>query len=284
MRIRHQWTLVLAAGLLAAASGAALAQEAAQPKPDAAQPKLDAAQPNPLLNRRGWEAGGQISSYRYEEPNFMKLTGGRIGGVGAYTFTHPSRVYTRIDLRASFGLLEYESVGSGTKDDVPDFITEARVAVGWDYLAGESVALSPYIGFGYRYLYNDLSGYSSTGAVGYERYSHYIYVPIGVTLRFRAAERLVIAPTLEYDWFLRGWQESYLSDTGLGYSDASNEQKDGRGYRAYLMFETRRWALGPYTHYWKIKDSDRDQIAPNTFAYEPENWTREYGVEFRWRF
>jgi hypothetical protein len=267
--IKLSWTLVVAA-LLVAESGAVLAQETTPP--------------NPLLTRRGWEAGGQITSYRYEEPNFMKLSGGRIGGVGAYTFTGESRVFVRIDLRLSYGLLEYESVGTGTKDDVPDFITEARVVDGYDFLAGESVALSPYIGFGYRYLYNDLSGYSSTGAVGYERISNYIYVPIGVTLRFRAAERLVIAPTLEYDWFLRGRQESYLSDTGLGYSDATNTQKDGYGYRAYLMFETRRWALGPYMHYWKIKDSDRVFIGRGTYALEPENTTREYGVEFRWRF
>jgi opacity protein-like surface antigen len=277
VRIRHEWTLVLAAALLAAVSGAAIAQEAAQPRPDAAQP-------NPLLNRRGWEAGGQIASYRYEEPNFMKLSGGRIGGVGAYTFAFENRAFVRIDMRASYGLLEYESVSTGTQDDVPDFITEARVVVGWDWLAGESTALSPYVGLGYRYLYNDLSGYSSTGAVGYERISQYLYVPLGITLRFRATERLVIAPTLEYDLFLRGWQDSYLSDTGLGYSDAENKQSDGYGYRAYLMFETRRWALGPYMHYWKIKASDVVQIAPNTYAYEPENWTREYGLEFRYRF
>ena len=270
MRIRYFCKSILTAVLIAAVSGAAVAQETTQP--------------NPLLYRRGWEAGGQVANYRYEEPNFMKLSGGRIGGVGAYTFTTPSRVYTRIDMRASYGLLDYESRGSGTQDDIPDFITEARVVVGRDYLAGEGVALSPYIGLGYRYLYNDLSGYSSTGAVGYERYSHYVYVPIGITMRFRAAERLVIAPTLEYDWFLRGRQESYLSNTGIGYADATNTQKDGYGYRAYLMFETRRWALGPYTHYWKIKDSDLVYIGLGRYAQEPENTTREYGVEFRWRF
>jgi hypothetical protein len=250
----------------------------------------EAAPPNPLLNRRGWEVGGQIAGYRYEEPNFMELTGGRIGGVGAYTFTFSNRMYTRIDMRISYGLLEYDSVNSGTKEDVPDFITEARVVVGWDYLAGDSVALSPYFGFGYRYLYNDLTGYTSTGRhVGYERYSNYLYIPVGITFRFRAAERLVIAPTLEYDWFLAGRQISTLSDTGTGLSDAHNKQDDGRGYRAYLMFETRRWSLGPYMHYWKIKDSDTvfvgfDFMGRATFAMEPENWTREYGVEFRWRF
>lgn len=274
MRITHSWMLVVTA-LLAAVAGVAPAQEPARR--------------NLLLAQPGWEIGGQISSYHYEEPNFMKLTGGRIGAVGAYTFTFESRVYTRIDLRLSYGLLEYESVGTGTKDDVPDLITEARVVFGRDYLAGESVALSPYIGFGYRYLYNDLTGYTSTGAVGYERYSHYFYVPVGVTLRFRASERWVIAPTLEYDWFLTGRQESKLSDTGNGFSDANNEQDRGHGYRASLMFESRHWAFGPWLHYWKIKDSDTvfvgfDFLGRATLVTEPENWTREYGVELRYRF
>jgi hypothetical protein len=41
----------------------------------------------------------------------------------------------------------------------------------------------PYAGLGFRYLYNDLRGTSSTGAIGYRRESHYFYVPLGVTLR-----------------------------------------------------------------------------------------------------
>ena len=256
--------------LLAAVSAAALAQ--------------DPAQPNLLLTRKGWEVGGQVARYKYEEPNFMNLEGPRVGGVGAYTFTSPNRVYGRIDVRVSYGLLEYESVGTGTQEDVEDWLAEVRAVIGRDYLIGEGVALSPYAGFGYRFLYNDLRGYSSTCAVGYRRYSHYFYIPTGVTARFRAGERLVIAPTLEYDWFLAGRQESKLSDTGLGYNDVTNEQKDGRGYRIYLMFETRRWSLGPWLHYWKIKDSDIQPIGLGQAGMEPENWTREYGVEFRWRF
>ena len=174
-------------------------------------------------------------------------------------------------------------------DDVPDWIAEVRAVIGRDYPMGDGVALSPYIGFGYRYLYNDLTGYTSTGAVGYERYSHYFYVPVGVTLRFRASERWVIAPTLEYDWFLTGRQKSKLSDTGNGFSDANNEQDRGRGYRASLMFESRHWAFGPWLHYWNIKDSDTvfvgfDLLGRATFVTEPENWTREYGIEFRYRF
>jgi len=239
---------------------------------------------NPLLTRPGWEVGGQVSKYHYEEPDFMKLTGDRVGAVGAYTFTSPNRVYNRIDLRASYGRLEYESVGTGTATDVPDWIIEARAVIGRDYLMGESIALSPYIGLGYRYLYNDLRGYSSTGAVGYRRYSNYVYMPLGLTVRLRTGERWVVAPTVEYDAFLGGRQYSKLTDTGIGFSDASNRQKDGRGYRGYLMFESGHWAFGPWLNYWKIKDSDIVPIGFGFGAMEPANWTREYGVELRYRF
>ena len=269
MRITHSWMLVVTV-LFAAVAGVAPAQEPARR--------------NLLLTQPGWEIGGQVSSYHYEEPGIMKLEGERAGFVGVYTHTNPKRAYWRFDLRLSYGLLEYESVGTGTIDDVPDWIGEARAVIGRDYLVGDNVALSPYIGFGYRYLFNDLRGYSSTGAAGYRRYSHYIYMPIGVTARFRIADAWVIAPTAEYDAFLGGRQVSKLSDTGSGFSDARNDQDHGRGYRASLMFESRHWAFGPWLHYWKIKDSDVVPIGFGFGAMEPENWTREYGVELRYRF
>lgn len=243
-----------------------------------------AEQPNPLLTRRGWEVGGQAARYHYEEPDFMNLKGNRGGVVGAYTFTNPSRVYNRIDGRISYGSLKYTSSGTGTIDNVPDWIFEVRGVIGKDFLVGDNVALSPYIGLGYRYLYDDLRGYTSTGAVGYQRYSHYVYAPIGLTMRIGMGNRWVVAPMVEYDAFIGGRQYSQLSDTGIGYSDASNEQKHGRGYRAYLMVEKERWAFGPWLHYWKIKDSDVVPIGFGEGAYEPANWTREYGLELRYRF
>ena len=241
-------------------------------------------QPDSLLTRPGWEVGGQVAEYRYEEPDFMNLKGNRGGAVGAYTFTNANRVYNRIDARASYGSLNYESQGTGTASDVSDWIIEARAVIGKDFLMGESVALSPYIGLGYRYLYNDLRGYSSTGAIGYRRYSHYVYAPVGLTLRVRAGEGWVFAPTAEYDAFLGGRQHTRLSDTGFGLSDVTNDQDRGRGYRVYLMLETRRFAFGPWLHYWKIKDSDIQPIGFGLGGLEPANWTREYGFEVRYRF
>ena len=176
----------------------------------------------------------------------MNLKGNQLGAVGAYTFTSPNRVYSRIDGRVAYGSLKYE--GSGTQDDIPNWIFEARAVVGKDFLVSDNVALSPYIGLGYRYLYNDLRGYSVVGSttyVGYRRYSNYVYAPVGVTLRMRTGDQWVIAPTLEYDAFLGGRQYSKLSDTGLGYSDASNKQDSGRGYRASLMVEKGHWSFAP---------------------------------------
>ena len=258
---------ILAAVLLAAISTTAAAQYG---------------QPDPLLTRRGWEVGGQVSKYHYEEPDFMNLKGNQGGAVGAYTFASPSQVYGRIDGRVAYGSLKYE--GSGTLSNVPNWIAEARAVIGRDFIVSDNVALSPYIGLGYRYLYNDLRGYTSTGAVGYRRYSHYVYAPVGVTLRLRAGDQWVIAPTLEYDVFLGGRQYSKLSDTGLGYSDASNDQNSGRGYRASLMVEKGHWSFGPWLQYWNIKDSDTVPIGLGFVAMEPANWTREYGLELRYRF
>ncbi len=239
---------------------------------------------DPLATRRGWEVGGQIAHYHYEEPNFAKLIGPRAGVVGGYTLVRWG-MFFRADGRISIGNLKYQ--GSGTQDDVPDSIQETRVVAGTDIRAGSHVAFSPYAGLGYRYLYNDLRGQTQSGGVvfaGYRRYSTYLYAPFGLTTRFKLTERWVLAPTIEYDVFLRGSQTSKLSDVGPGNSDVTNAQRHGRGYRFALMAETGRLAFGPWVHYWRIEDSDRVRISPTTVVLEPANWTREIGVEARFRF
>ncbi len=236
---------------------------------------------DPLATRGGWEVGGQLARYRYEEPRLMSLTGDRVGATGAYTVASERRNYMRFELRYSYGELDY--VGSGTLDGVPDQLIEVRALAGRDFRAGK-VAWSPYVGFGMRYLYNDLRGVTSTGAIGYQRESNYFYVPLGITLRVLLGEHWVLAPQIEYDGFLKGAQHSYLSDTGLGFNDATNWQRRGRGYRAQLMFEGRRWSFGPWMNYWQIKDSEIQPIGAGFIGWEPENWTRESGVELRYRF
>jgi len=234
-----------------------------------------------LATRGGWEVGGQFARYHYEEPDFMWLKGERVGAAASYTFASERRTYSRFEVRWSYGELEYE--GSGTLQGVPDYVLEARVLAGRDYAAGR-LAWSPYLGAGLRLLHNDLRGVSSTGQRGYRRESSYFYVPLGLILRVPLGAGWVLAPRLEYDGFVRGVQRSYLSDTGLGANNVTNGQRRGRGYRVQLMLEGRRWSLGPWLDYWKVKDSDVQPIGLGLAGLEPANWTREAGVEVRYRF
>jgi len=251
----------------------------------AAQTAAPAAHP-PLLNTRpGWEVGGQIAYYKYEEPGIMKLSGNRAGAAGIFTFANAQHVFWRVDMRLSHGLLYYESQGTGTQNDVPDWLTEARFVAGRDFSIGQNVVLAPYGGIGYRYLYNDLRGVSSTGALGYRRYSRYLYLPLGITARFGIGRGWVFAPNLELDVFLQGKQRSQLADTGIaGLMNATNTQNSGRGYRWSLMFENGLWSFGPWLHYWKVRESDIVPIGNGLFSQEPKNTTREAGLEVRYRF
>lgn len=238
---------------------------------------------DPLTTPRGWEVGGQLSNYRFEEPDQgVEIWGPRIGVTGAYTFAGASQWFFRIDGRYAYGAFEYE--GSGTADGLPDWILETRGVLGKDFLPRSGVSLSPFVGLGYRYLYNDLRGTTSTGAVGYQRFSSYVYVPLGLTARFALNGSWVIAPTIEYDFFIQGEQFSQLSDTGLGYADATNTQDKGYGYRVSLMAEKGSWAFGPWLNYWSIEESDTVPVGFGTSVFEPQNQTREYGLDVKYRF
>lgn len=241
-----------------------------------------AAQADPLATRKGLELGLQLSGYEYEETSFAMLEGERIGLTAAYTFRNDSRLFSRIEGRFSYGELDY--TGSGTQSGNPDELYELRALVGRDYAVGKSV-WAPYAGLAIRYLYNDGRGTTSTGALGYRRESRYWYVPLGITWRIPLGESWVLAPQIEYDAFASGSQTSYLTDTGIpGFTDARNRQGRGEGARGQLALEKDSWVFSAWFNYWHIQDSDVVPIGNGYVGWEPENYTREAGVEVRYRF
>jgi hypothetical protein len=239
---------------------------------------------SPLLTQKGWEFGAQVSHLRYEEPATpAKITSGMGGGVMAYTFLFRGDTFARVDGRITGGSAKYD--GMGFRDNVSDGIFELRGAYGKDFILGGSVSMSPYAGLGSRNYSADLRGNTSTGVSGYRRSVDYLYAPLGLTMRIGLGGRWVLAPNLEYDWFLRGRQFSQLSDASQGSPDARNTQRHGHGYRAALMVEWGNWAFGPWMNYWRIKDSDTDSNTIAGFSgIVPNNWTREYGLEVRYRW
>lgn len=247
-----------------------------------------------LKAKSGQEFEISISSYRYEEPSLGMTNKGDKFGVnhlGAKTLN--ADWFIKDDLRFAYGSVDY--VGSGYQPSAPDWYLDARGLIGRDFLSGNGI-YSPYIGIGYRYLFNDLRGYSSSGAIGYRRESNYLYVPLGVTHRFKLDDSAVLATTVELDRLLGGRQLSRLSDL-VGHSgynsapDVTNAQNSGFGFRADVMYEMGDWAFGPFFNIWRISQSDSVlqpivQNGATTWYYftEPENRTTELGLRMRFRF
>lgn len=237
-----------------------------------------------LTSFSGWEVGAQVSGYKYEEPGLMKETGSKLGIAGRYTAVFSGGMFLSVGARLASGRNTYE--GSGTMSGVPDFLWEGRILGGRDFVFS-AFALAPYVGLGYRGLYNDMRGITSTGAAGYRRLSQYLYLPLGMTHRVAVANASRMASTLEYDLFLRGRQTSYLSDTGFGIADLNNTQRGGHGLKASMAYETQRWSFGVFADYWKITQSDPAYVFVGNrllVGWEPENHTLELGVFTKYHF
>lgn len=227
----------------------------------------------------GTELGLVASRYRYEEPGLMELRGNKGGLRVAHARTDEAGRHGRLEFLASYGQLDYASNGTGTHSGEPDTYYEVRALAGFDLRATRGIALLPFAGLGYRYLYNDGRGTTSTGHRGYRRESNYLYLPVGVSARW---ERLL--GTVEFDFLLKGRQTSYLADADVGFADVNNEQKRGWGAKANLLVETGRFAFGPWFSYWRIATSEPSSPAPGWVGYEPKNRTTEAGFELRYRY
>lgn len=244
------------------------------------------------------EIGLAVSNYKYEEKDLMSLKAVKAGIDYSVKFSLASGWFIKGDARYAYGDADYNSNRTGSADGESDWYTEWRLTSGYDF-ALDSHTLSPYVGLGYRYLFNDGRGLTSTGHVGYRRESRYVYLPLGLrhTMVLSAQSRLV--NTVEYDRLLQGRQRTVLSDTEgyygwLDVGDVTNKQKRGYGVRLSSMYHMRGWSLGPYASYWKIAESEEASNESTHSALpgfviirywvEPANTTREAGFKVSYTF
>lgn len=256
-----------------------------------------------------WEFGSELSWFNYEEPNFMEEDGILYSFFSGYTYrTHEnakvgslSEMFSNgnninvfeVDARVGFGNVDYESVSTGSVDNIDDFIFELRGIAGYDFPVAEDSRITPYIGLGYRYLNDDSAGKTtSTGASGYERESNYFYIPIGVEAATELENDWSLSVSVEYDFFVTGKQESHLGDAIAGLSTIENDQDDGFGVRGSVKVTKKMEKfdvfIEPYVRYWKVDDSE---VAPITFSgvlvgfgQEPENNSVETGARIGFNF
>ena len=248
--------------------------------------------------------GSEISYIDYEEPDFMEEKGVMFGVFGDYTYrmAHNEKVSSAadffanygsnkmfgIDGRLSAGELDYDSSGTGSVDDVEDFLAEIRGVAGYDLVMSGDSTLTPYFGIGYRYLLDALGGKTSTtGAVGYDRESQYWYMPFGIEARAPMANDWVFGFNLEYDLFLSGNQKSHLEDVSSSLSTLDNDQDKGFGVRGSVKLAKKMQncevSVEPFIRYWNVDESDVGTIncggTPCALGYEPDNESTEYGVQ-----
>jgi len=170
--------------------------------------------------------------------------------------------------------------GSGTLDGY--FYYKFRGEI---YAAHRFDRFSPFIGLGYRWLYDDSGGKTtSTGFLSYDRQSQYFYLPVGTLLQITDGFRI----KAQFNWLLFGRQDSYLSDIS-GFSDVKNDQNSGWGVDTTLDYRlTEHWGVHAFFRYWSIEDSE---VAVGFVsggaaftALEPKNTTVESGLGVSYRF
>jgi len=249
------------------------------------------AQALPLTTLNIGELGFDVSSYRYEETSngsfFMSNEDNKVGIAVSFSQALRDHWFWGGDARHAFGNASYTSASTGSKGNNPDVITEYRLTGGKDYAFG-SFVLAPYFGLGQRELSNDMRGYTTTGSAGYRRFRKYTYMPIGITHRMRAGTYARWSTSLEYDVLIEAREKSYMSDVISTSNDPVTVRRQGYGMRLVAGYETFSWTFGAYAHYWSLGDSDQAlrtlNGAPSGLIMQPQNTTREVGLQFRLHF
>jgi hypothetical protein len=178
-----------------------------------------------------------------------------------------------------------------------DFYMEHRLLYGLSLIPfnNEYLAVMPYLGCGFRNLFNRISDFyyiqedGSRGKIsGYNRYSMYFYIPLGIKLKMDLNNGWLFSVNPEFDWVLLGHQISDIDD-GSGKA-MKNAQHKGYGLRASIIISKKmnnKYTLffGPFVKYWNIDISEKksgivkeDGVIKHKYYFEPKNNTMEYGI------
>ncbi len=238
---------------------------------------------NKASTRNHYSVGIEAFYDHYEEPDtFPDLhTEAYYGALtGSMTHYFDEAWFGTFEGRASYGSSDYAS-NSGSVDDISDYEFDIRFLAGYDVASGDS-HFKPYFGIGSRVYLDYFKDEDIPGT--YDRRIYQFYAPLGMTYEFTSGG-LTYAPTIEIDPLLYGYVQSRLQAIP-GFSQASNNQSSGIGWRAEFMISQIQpdgsgWQFGPFFRYWDIDDSDPDYSAG---AFEPYNTRLQLGTKLKFLF
>lgn len=245
-----------------------------------------------IATQTGNTFGLTFSGYQYKEPSLdVVITAPLLGVDYTGTYAFGNDWFVKADARYAYGSAKYS--GSGTQSNIPYSYYDLRGLVGYDFNFTElgGFVLAPFTGMGYRYLFGNQGGQTTSGANSYNRSSTYVYLPIGVTHRMKVNETHKLETVFEYDYLIQGTQVSQLSQAASYLPNVTNQQFSGYGLRLSSMYQFDGWSVGPYVTYWNIQSSNSvsNIIAINgaryrLTVYEPANNTIEAGIKVAYLF
>jgi len=203
------------------------------------------------------------------------------------SYLYNSNILYKVECRFAYGQISYEgstSYGHPVKlSNVCDYMFEIRELIGIQLLINSDLAMSTFFGLGYRNL-NDELGQASY--LGYKRESNYLYLPFIIQTCAIINSKAHINNEFEYDLFLLGIQNSYLSNFNPNYNDVTNIQHQGFGLTNNISFSVPLNNLILSTElffrYWHIEKSYLSYLKNNgvnvRYVWEPENNTIEIGI------
>ncbi len=278
------------------------------------QVQADVAQGRPILQappkKSDWqfEIAPEYSHIKYHEEvnasDFVRELGNMVGVSGIFTYHPPVgnflnneilNVY-RAEGRFSYGKVNYKgaiqysdgSVVPESFNGIKDYMVELRSLAGKEYyFNNHATRVTPYIGLGYRSLYD---AFSANKPYGYDRRIQYLYAPVGAEVMTRLTDGWSIAVQAEYDVFIRGFVTSYFK--ALGFGNLTNTQTSGYGLRGSVKLikdmNHYDYFVEPYVRFWSIHDSRITDSSPfdcgGSVCYvlegeEPNNKSLEVGTK-----
>lgn len=238
------------------------------------------------VKRHSFNIASVISYYQYKEPTMPISFKGPMVGVSA---EYINRGLFSVGCAPSFlalqstymmGRTDYDGfvMDTGQKfktKDIHDSYIETRALVGLTFTPAWRLEVTPYVGFGNRYLVNR---WDKKDRRGFRRTSTYWYVPIGVTVTKNLRDDWSVSLNAEYDWFLRGRQTQRVSDVVPGGGSIGVRQHKGHGFKVSVKLEKRFCRVSafvePYMSIWNVAQSE---VVDG--AHEPRNRTNEVGVK-----
>ena len=224
-----------------------------------------------------------FSKYAYREPSLGVAHDGWLGIVNAKWAPDNLRIKNwplTLSGQATFGYADY--TGSGTMANQPTSIYQLQVeSPHTEWVKGYQI--SP--GVGYRYLYNDARGITSTNNAGYRRTSEYLFASLGAERPFGENWRV----TAQGYYLLSGRQTTDLFDAGGVYATQGpiqNSQRQGFGWKAGICKTYLTLDLCSNFEYWHIGASDIYSFAVNGKNYpvfEPANNTKSFQLTVNYK-